>query len=33
VKVCYDLLVSGIGKETLDPIAAIEQEYQAGVTD
>ena len=33
VKVAYDLLVSGIGTPTDDPVAAVKQSYQDGVTD
>lgn len=33
VKLAYDLLVHGIGEKTSDPVAAIQQSYNAGVTD
>ena len=33
VKEAYDLLVSGIGTPTNNPVAAVEQSYQDGVTD
>lgn len=33
VKVAYDAMVKGKGKLTRDPIAAVEQSYQDGVTD
>ena len=33
VKVAYDLLVSGTGTPTENPVAAVEQSYQDGVTD
>ena len=33
VKLAYDLLTSGVGEHTTDPIAAIEKSYLEGVTD
>ncbi|MCL2650740.1 MAG: 2,3-bisphosphoglycerate-independent phosphoglycerate mutase [Candidatus Azobacteroides sp.] len=33
VKEAYDLLVRGIGTATEDPVAAVEQSYQEGITD
>ena len=33
VKLAYDLLVHGVGEKFNDPLAGIEQSYQAGVTD
>jgi len=33
VKVAYDALVHGIGQHTADPLAAIQQSYDEGVTD
>ncbi|MDR3217452.1 MAG: 2,3-bisphosphoglycerate-independent phosphoglycerate mutase [Dysgonamonadaceae bacterium] len=33
VKIAYDLLVNGIGRETENPAAAVEQSYSEGVTD
>lgn len=33
VKLAYDLLVNGVGKETKDPLQAIQDSYNEGVTD
>jgi 2,3-bisphosphoglycerate-independent phosphoglycerate mutase len=33
VKVAYDLLVNGVGTPTENPVAAVEESYQNGVTD
>lgn len=33
VKLAYDLLVNGVGKETKDPLQAIQDSYDEGVTD
>jgi len=33
VKEAYDLLVDGIGTPAVDPVAAVEQSYQNGITD
>ena len=33
IKVAYDLLVHGIGTPTENPVAAVEQSYQNGITD
>lgn len=33
VKIAYDLLVKGQGKHSHDPLAAIQQSYDAGITD
>jgi len=33
VKIAYDLLVNGIGTSAENPVAAVEQSYQNGVTD
>lgn len=33
VKLAYDAMVNGVGEKTNDPIAAIEQSYEKGVTD
>ena len=33
VKLAYDLLVNGIGKKTTDPVKAIQESYDADVTD
>lgn len=33
VKLAYDVMVNGIGKETHDPVAAVQESYDEGVTD
>ena len=33
VKKAYDLLVRGIGKTTIDPVAALKESYAKGITD
>lgn len=33
VKLAYDLLVKGVGKNTIDPIKSIEESYKEGITD
>src|SRR5690606_5684255 len=33
VKLAYDLLVKGVGKNTIDPIKSIEESYEEGITD
>ena len=33
VKLAYDLLVNGVGKETKDPLQAIQDSYDEGITD
>src|SRR3712207_7555815 len=33
VKEAYDLMVHGLGERTTDPIASLQDSYEAGVTD
>jgi len=33
IEQCYNAMVNGIGKETKDPVAAIEKSYEEGITD
>ena len=33
IQKAYDLLVNGIGKPSIDPVAAVNQSYDAGITD
>lgn len=33
VKIAYDMLINGEGKQTADPIEAVEESYKEGVTD
>ena len=33
VKLAYDLLVNGVGEKTTDPVKAVENSYEVGITD